>query len=896
MLAPGDKFDRYTIEGVIGEGGMGRVYKAHDTRLHRSVALKLLRLDQAADPNDSTNAASRMMREARAAAALDHPNAVSVFDVAEVDGALYIAMEFISGRTLRTYVGDNSVPREIKLRWLIDTARALAAAHERGLVHRDIKPENVMVRDDGVVKVLDFGIAKRVAIDMPPTGMSDTAMMTQTADGTILGTPRYLSPEQVRGEAVDGRADQFAWGVVAYELLTGELPWKGETTGLNLLLAILSTSPDPPSKLAPDLPSLVDATIMKTLSKAPADRFASMEYVVAALESFITASRRSIATIEVMETRRTEPAPPLSPANTPPPAGDRAGWKLAAIGAAVLAVVAGAGVVIDRTLVRGRTPLAAHDEAGTPASAAASATGLAELAPPKTSNPEARAAFEAALIAFRDGVFETSRQSLERAVRLDPAFGAAYLRLAYMDSLVSSDESEVRKDFKNAMQYRSTLSTRDEALLDAFEPYLQREPSDLKESEKRLVAATARYPNDAELAYFLGSVRFDGGDLARAVPVFERAIEIDPKFAQAWAAKGGCQAYLGQLDDARASLARCLAVSGSATECMWYRAQIDEQEGDCEAEEAMARRWIGKDPDDYFAYQWLAKSLHAQHKPVETVRTALEQKWARVSSSRRPRLELIDRIRLDLASGDFARAEARTLELEQLLAGEPGALAHAEPHSLLVQIYMETGRTADARKVADAFLKRKDAWVTPHRVDDRAIWEDAIPLMLTTMLHTGGITAADFESKRAEWLRAWEAKTTGVYVSYLWIYGFALPVGSGREAEVAMSALPKYAPLPPFTPTSIAPAYIGNAYLEAGRVDEAVAPLTKATRSCIALYEPVAHTRAMLHLGAALAVKQKKDEACAAYAAVVVRWGGAKPKSITLTEAKKRAAALGCTK
>src|SRR5580700_2244428 len=160
MLKPGDTFDRYTIEAPLGQGGMGCVYRAHDARLGRRVALKIISDDQR-DGHAGAEANARLLREARAAAALDHPNAVSIFDVGEYEGTPFIVMELVPGRTLRGAAGDAPVPAAKCIAELADVARALAAAHKRGLVHRDIKPENVMVREDGVVKVLDFGIARR---------------------------------------------------------------------------------------------------------------------------------------------------------------------------------------------------------------------------------------------------------------------------------------------------------------------------------------------------------------------------------------------------------------------------------------------------------------------------------------------------------------------------------------------------------------------------------------------------------------------------------------------------------------------------------------------------------------------------------------------------------------
>ncbi len=303
-LAAGERFDWYVIEELLGEGGMARVYRARDPRLHRRVALKVLRADASAGPEGAAAGATLVLREARAAAALDHPNAISVFDVGEADGQLFMAMELVVGKSLRAYVGDTTTPWQTKLRWLVDAARALGAAHKRGLLHRDIKPENVMVRDDGVIKVLDFGIAKPLVVDDP---------RAPHVPGDIAGTPSYLSPEQLRGEAVDCRADEFAWGVTAYELLTGRLPWPRGADGFQLVRAILERLPEPPSKRVLALPSIVDATIMKALAKSAAQRFDSMENVVTALEGIGAIGRQSWAEIPMEATTKTEPAPPFPP-------------------------------------------------------------------------------------------------------------------------------------------------------------------------------------------------------------------------------------------------------------------------------------------------------------------------------------------------------------------------------------------------------------------------------------------------------------------------------------------------------------------------------------------------------------------------------------------------------
>ncbi len=287
MLKPGDTFDRYTIEAPLGQGGMGCVYRAHDTRLGRRVALKVIS-DGPRDGRAHADANARLLREARAAAALDHPNAISIFDVGEHEGTPFIVMELVSGRTLRDAIGDPSFPAATCIAKLGDVARALAAAHGRGLVHRDIKPENVMVRDDGVVKVLDFGIARRQTGSVDPHAATETpALRTLTIDGVKLGTPFYMAPEQIRGHALDGRADQFAWGVLAFELLAGRLPWGESGDALAVVASVLTDRVDRGPLERAAVPRAVQEVILRALEKRPDDRFATMDDVAQALEAAV---------------------------------------------------------------------------------------------------------------------------------------------------------------------------------------------------------------------------------------------------------------------------------------------------------------------------------------------------------------------------------------------------------------------------------------------------------------------------------------------------------------------------------------------------------------------------------------------------------------------------------
>ncbi len=260
----------YVVERVLGKGSMACVYLARDVDTGRLVALKVLRRDAVmSDP------VARLLREARAVLAFDHPNAVQLLDFGEVHGRPFLVMEYVEGRSLEE-IGARGAPLETRVKWLADAARALAAAHARGIVHRDVKPENVLVRADGVVKVCDFGLARGGEDDQ-------VGLVTLTETGVVVGTPLFMAPEQMRGEPLDGRADQFAWGVTAYWTITGELPWTAHG-GTKLLGEIASNAPAPKLAGRAGVPARVAAAVDRALSKDAAARFASMDDVVAALD------------------------------------------------------------------------------------------------------------------------------------------------------------------------------------------------------------------------------------------------------------------------------------------------------------------------------------------------------------------------------------------------------------------------------------------------------------------------------------------------------------------------------------------------------------------------------------------------------------------------------------
>jgi serine/threonine-protein kinase len=247
-----------------------------------------------------------------------------------------------------------------------------------------------------------------------------------------------------------------------------------------------------------------------------------------------------------------------------------------------------------------------------------------------------------------------------------------------------------------------------------------------------------------------------------------------------------------------------------------------------------------------------------------------------------------------MMTGDFTSAEAQLHTLETLLASEPGAQTHAEAQAMLVHIGEETGRSDLARDVAASYLARKDAWAPPHRVDDGAILLDPVPTMLGALTRAGALSPAQQAAQRADWLNAWRAKTSSAYLGHLWISAWGMPAGSHDDGVAAVEALPGLGGPPVFAPTMPAQSHVGRAYLLAGRVDDAIAPLKAGAATCTVLNENVANTRGWHDLGVALETKGDHPGACAAYGVVLSRWGHSKPRSVTAEDARARARALAC--
>jgi Tol biopolymer transport system component len=293
-LPPGSRLGQYEILGPLGAGGMGEVHRGRDPRLDRNVAIKVLSATLASDPS----ALARFEREAMSVAKLSHPNILSIFEFAQDGSTAFVVTELVDGETLRARLERGALPARRAVAYGLQIAKGIAAAHARGIVHRDLKPENVMITRDDQVKILDFGLAKSIDVSEPDMTRGPGAA---TNAGTVLGTFGYMAPEQVRGQAVDHRADIFAFGAVLYEMLSGERAFKGETPA-DTMSAVLSK--DPPEldtgrlAITPGL----DSTVRRCLEKSPELRFQSANDLAFALATLASGSTSSAAAVEAVPT------------------------------------------------------------------------------------------------------------------------------------------------------------------------------------------------------------------------------------------------------------------------------------------------------------------------------------------------------------------------------------------------------------------------------------------------------------------------------------------------------------------------------------------------------------------------------------------------------------------
>ncbi|WP_394833435.1 protein kinase [Pendulispora rubella] len=825
-LLPGTVFGRYVLDGPLGAGGMGELFRAVDTTLNRPVALKVLR----GSPNRETSA--RLVREARATAALSHPNIVTVYDVGVHEQIPFLASECITGKDLRTYVGDPSVDLRRKLRWMMQVAGGLGAAHQAGVVHGDVKPDNVMVGDDDAVKLVDFGLATAV-----PAG--------------VVGTPAYMAPEQIRGEPLDGRTDQFAWGVTAYELVTGGLPWPDDDP-LVAMASVLEGRPhDAP------LPHEVADVIRRAMSKRREDRYPTMAALLAALEP-------SEQVVPVRKRFR------------------HLGW----IAAALVAL----GLVLHAPLPqRASTPTAIS---------VPSPTSVVALPVSATCAPAAAELHEEGLKALRAANWKRATAYFEKAAAIDPACPETQLRLTVIPRKRWPRARQIEQ-LGRTLSLREKLSGRDRLVLDAFALLISPEFPDDNGTTRLLDEGVRRFPEDAELRV-LAALRHSAvamlpHELEDLLAMVRRATEIDPLYADAWQLESHILCRLGRHDQEILALDRCLDLSPEAVDCMEDRSVDLRRTGRCSEAVTQARHWVASEGDQTWAHRELADALAGSGASREAIEEALSLRWKNLSPEASELARLRDSAELEIWTGDFEAALRITEQLERRVRGSALIEEHLSAALLSVEALREMGRGRDAALIAERFFRRNEVWI---RGDALAlISEYAKPSLFATALEHGRLTPEAWKGATD----LWEQNTRVKIDSFKrWVLRWGPAVGSRIQATEAMLRDPRHeagsVPMVDNEPVNmgVLEAYEGHMRFLAGDVAGAIPLLETAARTCQGIQRGTLHVQAHLWLGAAKEKASDIPGACDAYRFVLQRWGAARPRSVTADEAARRSRALRC--
>jgi eukaryotic-like serine/threonine-protein kinase len=511
-----ETISHYRILDLLGQGGMGVVYLAEDMHLGRRVAIKFI-----SDSSTGENVRARFLREARAVSSLNHQHIAAVYDYGETsDGRPYIVMEFADGRLLSDLLNDNSLTLRQAVEIIIDVAEALKEAHYQGIVHRDIKPANIVITRQGIVKVLDFGLAKHLNEDwiVPVDSKEQRLLAAQTRSGVVVGTPLYLSPEQAKGERIDARSDLFSLGALLYECITGKPPFSGSSL-IDIGAQIIHFDPLPPSYFNPSIPPELDRIVSKVLAKRVEDRYQTANELLEDLRSILD----RLEHVNIVQSKQTTTEPDKSFVTS-------IVTLTQTLRKPRLSIVSLFSIVIASILVLSL---------------------LLWIRRPSVNkySPEATQWYEEGTKALRDGEYYKASEALERAIQLDNRFILAHARLA--ETWYELDYSDKAKD---ALLQIARLAPDRSALPRLDQLYYQAITSTITRDFDQSVAAYQEIahlqPNQPYVYVDLGRAYENKDDLKRAIESYIEATNRDPQYATAFLRLG--MLYSRKLESASA--------------------------------------------------------------------------------------------------------------------------------------------------------------------------------------------------------------------------------------------------------------------------------------------------------------------------------------------------------